>query len=87
MVEFHNAELFTPVALYGQPLLQTAFGAVGGFVGGLIWRPISLPGDAVGGRLPRRGLRLCPAAPARFWRLPSGRLAAAGRHGECIVRS
>jgi hypothetical protein len=27
----------------------------------------------VGGRLPGRGLRLYPAAPARFWRLPSGR--------------
>lgn len=27
------------IALYGQPILQTAFGALGGFIGGLIWRP------------------------------------------------
>jgi hypothetical protein len=48
VVEYQYAELFTPVALYGQPILQTAFGAAGGFVGSLIWRPISLPlGPAV----------------------------------------
>ena len=33
------------------------------------------------------GQRLYPAAPARFWRLSSGRLAAAGLHGAGIVRS
>jgi len=34
-----HATILTPVALYGLPLLQIAFGAIGGTVGGLIWRP------------------------------------------------
>jgi hypothetical protein len=46
VVEFQNAELFTPVALYGQPVLQIAFGAAGGFVGSLIWKPIRISGAA-----------------------------------------
>ena len=34
-----HATILTPVALYGLPLLQIAFGAIGGTIGGLIWRP------------------------------------------------
>lgn len=30
----------TAVTLYGQPILQTAFGAVGGFLGTMIWKPL-----------------------------------------------
>jgi hypothetical protein len=30
----------TPVALYGLPLLQTIFGALGGWVGATIWKPL-----------------------------------------------
>jgi hypothetical protein len=30
----------TAVAFYGQPVLHTAFGALGGFVGSLVWRPL-----------------------------------------------
>ena len=52
-----------------------------------IWAIFCPGGDAVGGRLPRRGLPLHPAAPARFWRLPPGQLAAAGLHGAGVVRS
>jgi hypothetical protein len=39
-VQQASAPTFTPVILYGQPILQTAFGALGGFLGGLIWRPL-----------------------------------------------
>jgi hypothetical protein len=46
VLQFHNAELFNPVALYGQPVLQTAFGAIGGLAGSLIWRPLPLLGMA-----------------------------------------
>jgi len=35
-----NAQFFTAVTLYGQPILQTAFGALGGFLGMLIWKPL-----------------------------------------------
>jgi hypothetical protein len=30
----------TPVALFGQPLLQTALGALGGFLSSMIWKPL-----------------------------------------------
>jgi len=40
MVQRTNLELFTPVTLYGQPLLQTACGAFGGILGCVIWRPL-----------------------------------------------
>lgn len=32
---------FTAVALFGLPILQTAFGALGGFVGSCIWKPLA----------------------------------------------
>jgi hypothetical protein len=35
-----DAHSFTIVAGYGQPLLLTAFGAVGGLIGSLIWKPL-----------------------------------------------
>jgi hypothetical protein len=34
------------VSLSGQPLLHSAFAAVGGCVGGLIWRPLPAPGES-----------------------------------------
>jgi hypothetical protein len=40
LVASSTSQVLTPVALYGQPILQTAFGAVGGFLGSLIWRPL-----------------------------------------------
>jgi len=30
----------TTVSLFGEPILQAAFGAVGGMIGSLIWRPL-----------------------------------------------
>jgi hypothetical protein len=39
-VQRTNLDLFTPVTLYGQPVLQTACGALGGLLGYLIWRPL-----------------------------------------------
>src|SRR5262249_12629809 len=40
VVQQGNVGLFTPVTLYGQPVLQTACGAFGGILGCLIWRPL-----------------------------------------------
>lgn len=36
------AQALTAIALLGQPLLQTAIGAVGGWVGASFWKPLSL---------------------------------------------
>jgi hypothetical protein len=35
------AQALTPIALLGQPLLQAVFGAVGGWLGSTIWKPLS----------------------------------------------
>jgi hypothetical protein len=35
-----GTESFTAVVVYGQPILQTAFGALGAFIGCLIWKPL-----------------------------------------------
>lgn len=45
-----SSPTFNAVALYGQPILHTVFGVVGGLVGSLIWKPlptVTLPGSAV----------------------------------------
>jgi hypothetical protein len=39
MVQRQTGEILTEVALYGQPLLHLAFGAFGGLIGTLIWKP------------------------------------------------
>ncbi len=39
-LQHRNLDWFTPVMLYSQPILQTAFGAAGGFLGTLIWQPL-----------------------------------------------
>jgi hypothetical protein len=36
----NNAQLYTPVLLYGQPILHAALGTLGGVAGQLIWRPL-----------------------------------------------
>jgi hypothetical protein len=36
-----SARSLTPIALFGQPLLQTVFGAVGGWLGCTLWKPLS----------------------------------------------
>jgi hypothetical protein len=40
LVQRTNLDLFTPITLYGQPVLQTACGALGGILGFAIWRPL-----------------------------------------------
>jgi len=60
---------FSSVALYGQPLLQAAVGALGGWVGRLIWKPIvppNLPGLARLVRKPPRRRTPLFAGPV-FW--------------------
>src|SRR5262245_48082074 len=49
------AQGLTMVALYGQPLLHAAFGAVSGWVGGLVWKP--LPAVSPHGAEPPRKAR------------------------------
>jgi hypothetical protein len=39
VLQINNSRLFTPVTLYGQPILQTAFGSLGGLLGCFIWKP------------------------------------------------
>src|SRR5207248_11122778 len=39
-LQHRNLDWFTPVMLYSQPILQTTFGAAGGFLGMLIWQPL-----------------------------------------------
>lgn len=40
VVQNHAGETLTEIALYGQPLLHMAFGALGGLIGTTIWTPI-----------------------------------------------
>ena len=44
----------TAVTLYGQPMLHTAVGAVGGWLGSIIWKPLPGPGPFGGSRLVRK---------------------------------
>src|SRR5262249_29947383 len=39
VVQRQSGDVLTEIALYGQPLLHMAFGALGGFVGTTIWKP------------------------------------------------
>jgi hypothetical protein len=50
---------FSAVALYGDPLLQTMFGALAGWVGSVIWEPL----PALEPRGPRRAARRAPPRP------------------------
>jgi hypothetical protein len=33
----------TPITVLGEPMLQAAFGAIGGLIGGSIWKPLPVP--------------------------------------------
>ena len=73
----------TPVALYGQPILQTAFGALGGLVGSLIWRPLprlSLAGDSRSARIiiPADKKPSLLTGPISWWRILAGIAVSAG---------
>src|SRR5262249_53648242 len=82
MVASQTTSGLTPVALYGQPILQTAFGAVGGFLGSLIWRPLprlSL-GDSRAARiaLPVHRQPSIWTGPISWWRIVVGIAVGAG---------
>jgi hypothetical protein len=73
----------TPVTLYGQPVLQTAFGALGGFLGSLIWRPlprVTLPGDSRAARIVLPSSPKLPILAGRvsWWRVVVGVAVSAG---------
>jgi hypothetical protein len=40
LLDFWNGDPSTSIDLFGQPVLHVAFGALGGLVGALIWRPL-----------------------------------------------
>jgi hypothetical protein len=73
----------TPVALYGQPILHTAFGAVGGLLGTLIWRPLPaliLAGDSRPARIltPKSRKSSVLSGPVSWWRIIAGIAVAVG---------
>jgi hypothetical protein len=42
LIQIWTGQPLTTIDLFGQPVLQVAFGALGGLVGSLIWRPLLL---------------------------------------------
>src|SRR5207244_5203404 len=42
LIQFWTGQPLTTIDLFGEPVLQVAFGALGGLEGGLIWRPLLL---------------------------------------------
>jgi len=83
-VIFHQstAALLTPVTLYGVPILQMAFGALGGFIGSRIWKPlptlaVAPPLGAGTAALTRKRLSLF-AGPVAWGRVLVGATVAAG---------
>jgi hypothetical protein len=59
LVATWTGQPLTPVDLFGEPVLHVAFGTLGGLVGSLIWRPLSLE------PAPSQPLKSFPAAPRR----------------------
>jgi hypothetical protein len=72
----------TTVSLYGMPILQAAFGAVGGWVGSLIWRPIRTESTTVrvvpARKAPRPRRRSPLAGPIAWVRVLLGAILAVG---------
>jgi hypothetical protein len=75
LLQAATSQAVTPVALYGQPLLQGAVGALGGWIGSLVWKPIqpaNLPGLArLVRKTPRPRTRLF-AGPIHWGRVTAG---------------
>jgi hypothetical protein len=61
-IQLSNGEHLTPLVLYGQPLLHTTFGAVGGTLGSLIWKPLPVLNLALP-LPPRKARRRVPSFP------------------------
>lgn len=58
-VQRQTGEMLTEVAIFGQPILHLAFGALGGLLGTVIWRPIPIfaaPEETANDRRPKIAL-------------------------------
>jgi hypothetical protein len=69
-----NSQLYSAVLLYGQPILHTAFGAAGGLLGVLVWRPLAPVGApaAPPGPVARSRSRSPFAGPVAWFRVLAG---------------
>jgi hypothetical protein len=70
-----NSQLYSDVLLYGQPILHTTFGAAGGLVGVLIWRPLAPLGAPTGPSAPvahRTRRRSAFSGPVSWFRVLMG---------------
>lgn len=72
---------YSVVTLYGQPILQMAFGAVGGYIGQFIWPPppmLETSGPAVRQARPTRKSPSPLDGPIVWWRVLMGAVVAVG---------
>src|SRR5262249_5054079 len=60
LIQFWTGQPVTTIDLFGEPVLQVAFGAWGGLTGSLIWRPLAL--DPLPYQ-PRKSLPSLPGQP------------------------
>jgi hypothetical protein len=70
-----NSQLYSDVLLYGQPILHTTFGAAGGLVGVLTWRPLATLGAPAGPAGPvaaRHRRRSAFSGPVSWFRVLMG---------------
>jgi hypothetical protein len=58
VLQFGSPQLVSPVVLYGQPLIHIAGGALGGWLGYIIWKPLPAPGPEGSKQVKRRRLSL-----------------------------
>jgi hypothetical protein len=84
LVASSTATPLTTVALYGQPILHTAFGALGGLIGCMIWKPLPsvlLRGDSrpapIISPTPKK-LTYLLSGPVSWWRIIAGSAVATG---------
>jgi hypothetical protein len=59
LIQFWTGQPVTTIDLFGEPVLQVAFGALGGLTGSLIWRPLALD------PLPYQPRKQLPALPVQ----------------------
>jgi hypothetical protein len=59
LIQFWRGQDLNTLDLFGEPVLQVAFGALGGLVGSLIWRPLPLD------LLPYQPRKLLPSLPVQ----------------------
>jgi hypothetical protein len=81
--QYGMGQPFTVITLVGDPILQVAFGAVGGLIGSLIWKPVpdlTLPGVERGNRplIPVRKTLASLSGPVAWGRVVAGIALAVG---------